>query len=334
MTDEQISTWAEEALKWIIGCSDLQLATTSLIIFNRLNQNKGQNVIQAIIRTVYYHLTQNNDSQCSEPRLLSQLVGESFIMLQNYIEGNEVLLFDYVFSFLDCRMFVESSLFEAKQLLFNCMNVERVRTKIVANTISIARPLIPRLETSKDAQKILDQLIKNMQENLELQIIIAPLKNNDPSLFPSAMDVNVIFAQADDPTLCKALSHYAFMLKTSSRSILNEIYGLSSDILSKIEQNENNRISLSKNQQIKLYKFVFWPSVRAKRLNFTELTKTGRWTTESDAIGGHRQYTSDGTASKSLLFSKMWVYGTQANWHGTATISYANVSNLQIQIDV
>lgn len=260
MTDEQISTWAEEALKWIIGCSDLQLATTSLIIFNRLNQNKGQNVIQAIIRTVYYHLTQNNDSQCSEPRLLSQLVGESFIMLQNYIEGNEVLLFDYVFSFLDCRMFVESSLFEAKQLLFNCMNVERVRTKIVANTISIARPLIPRLETSKDAQKILDQLIKNMQENLELQIIIAPLKNNDPSLFPSAMDVNVIFAQADDPTLCKALSHYAFMLKTSSRSILNEIYGLSSDILSKIEQNENNRISLSKIYQSALHYMTQCPN--------------------------------------------------------------------------
>ena len=260
MNDEQISTWAEEALKWIIGCSDIQLATTSLVIFNRLKQKKSQNVIQAIIRTVYYHLNQNSDSQCSELRLLSQLVAESFIMLQEYFEDNEVLLFDYVFSFLDCRLFVESSLFEAKELLFNCMSVERVRTKMIANKISIIRPLIPRLETSKDAQKIFDQMIKTIPENVEMQIIIAPLKSADPSLFPSAMDVNVIFARSDDSTLCKALSHYAFMLKTSSRTVLNEIFRLSAEILSQIQQNENNRISLSKIYQSALHYMTQCPN--------------------------------------------------------------------------
>lgn len=260
LKDEQVSIWAEEALKWIIGCSDLLLATTSLAIFNRLKQNKGPNVIQAIIRTVYYHLTMNVASQSSEPRLLNQLVSESFIMLTNYIEGNELLLYNYVFSFLDCRVFVESSLFEARELIRNCMNVEPVAAKIIANKISIARPLIPRLETSKDAQTVLNHMIKTMPESLELQVIIAPIKSVDPSLFPDAMDVTEMFTKADDSILCKALSHYAFMMKTSSRSVLNSIFDISAEILCKIQQNENNRMSLSKIYQNALHYITQCPN--------------------------------------------------------------------------
>ena len=150
-------------------------------------------------------------------------------------------------------MFVESSLFNAQDLMQKCLKVESVRTKFIANIISIARPLIPRLETSKDAQKLLNYIIKEMPDNLELQIIIAPIKSIDPSLFPDAMEVNVMFAQADDSVLCKALSHYAFMIKTSSRAVHNEIFDLSAEILSKIPQNENNRISLSKIYQSALH---------------------------------------------------------------------------------
>lgn len=78
-------------------------------------------------------------------------------------------------------------------------------------------------------------------------------------------------------------------------------------------------------KQFQIYKLVFWPSLKAKRLNISELTRTGAWKYESDKIGGLRAYTekdsSDDTASAKIRFSKVWVYGTKCNWHGKLNLN-------------
>ncbi|OHT07248.1 hypothetical protein TRFO_24655 [Tritrichomonas foetus] len=249
LSPEGIAYWGEESLKWVIGCSDLQLAATSFVIYNQINQPKGNIITNAIIRTVYYHLVHN----FCETKLLCQLVTESFILFLSCFEGNEHLIFNYASSFLDCRIFVETSLFDARMLFQKCIQIRELMNKVINNSVTIARPLIPRLETSKHAQRSMDELIKALPNNIELQIIIAPIKTVDPTLFPHASDVNVIFAQADDSTLCKALVHYSFLMKTSSRAVLNAIFELSAGILSRIPQNENNRMSLAKIYQNALH---------------------------------------------------------------------------------
>lgn len=80
------------------------------------------------------------------------------------------------------------------------------------------------------------------------------------------------------------------------------------------------KIQAQGNKDAQIYKLVFWPSLKAKRMNITELTRTGTWKYESDLIGGLRAYTqtdgTDETASASIRFSKLWVYGTICQWHG------------------
>lgn len=60
---------------------------------------------------------------------------------------------------------------------------------------------------------------------------------------------------------------------------------------------------------IDIYKIVYWPSVKAIRINASELESN--WNSESDQIGGQQQYTTDKTNIKSttILCSKIWVYG-------------------------
>ena len=77
-----------------------------------------------------------------------------------------------------------------------------------------------------------------------------------------------------------------------------------------------------KGQKYELYKLVYWPSLTAKRLNSTDFeSHEGTWYTQSDGIGGVRQYTAKDstkdTISSTLPFSKIWVYGTKCSWCGS-----------------
>ena len=257
MTKDGALFWGDEALKWVIGCSDIQLASRSFTIFNRIKQPHSESIINAIVRTIHYHLVnEQNDAALNSTvyqKSLCQLVSESFILLESYYEGNEQFIFNYTSSFLDCRIFVESSLYEARKLLQNCLSDRSLVNKAIMNVITIVRPLIPKLESSKDAQEIMNSIIKLLPNNFELQIIVAPIKFADPSLFSNAMDVNVLLTQANDSTLCKALMHYSFLMKTSSKKVINCIFDLSAIILTKITQNENNRMSLARIYQNALH---------------------------------------------------------------------------------
>lgn len=81
----------------------------------------------------------------------------------------------------------------------------------------------------------------------------------------------------------------------------------------------------SKGRKIEIYKLAYWVDFKAKRLNCTEFEKIGQWTTQSDLIGGLREYVNkndiDDLCSTQLRCSKIWVYGTQCSWHGKFIVS-------------
>ena len=66
---------------------------------------------------------------------------------------------------------------------------------------------------------------------------------------------------------------------------------------------------ISKNQMYSLYKIVYWPSIKAIRMNSSQIKgdSTG-WTSETDGIGGVQEY-KGGTFTMQLTCTKFWFYG-------------------------
>ena len=114
----------------------------------------------------------------------------------------------------------------------------------------------------------------------------------------------------------------------STKNTLNEDYVLlyMSEDLS--YRPHTVKISGKGGSQSKLYKFVYWPTLKAKRINLTEFSLTGDWRIESDLIGGIRLYNTQGgkeeTATKQIRCTKMWIYGTKCDWHKKFDLEIGN----------
>lgn len=80
------------------------------------------------------------------------------------------------------------------------------------------------------------------------------------------------------------------------------------------------------NNQFEIYKFAFYPSVKAIRINASDFRTSGNWEVESDKIGGTRAYSKGVGAKKSTSFagSKVWIYGTKDSAHGQMAVTFAN----------
>lgn len=79
-----------------------------------------------------------------------------------------------------------------------------------------------------------------------------------------------------------------------------------------------------------MFKFAFWPELKARRLNITDMDSTGDWVLESDEIGGIREYSTKQGSSKSLTIEapKLWVYGTPDPGHGRMRISFNTIDQV------
>lgn len=86
-----------------------------------------------------------------------------------------------------------------------------------------------------------------------------------------------------------------------------------------LEYGEHNIKILNKDNTYEMYKISYWPWIDAKRVNMSDFVKTGNWKTESDGIGGSRQFSDSigATATITIPCSKIWVYGSTADWYST-----------------
>ncbi|KAK8871731.1 hypothetical protein M9Y10_007471 [Tritrichomonas musculus] len=85
-------------------------------------------------------------------------------------------------------------------------------------------------------------------------------------------------------------------------------------------------------EKYELYKLVYWPSLKAKRINTTEFDQiNGNWHIESDNIGGVRKYCDQNQykdlnlIEKTVSFSKVWVYGSKSSWFEPMTVSIGEI---------
>jgi hypothetical protein len=251
---QSVTVWGNEALKWLFGCSSLEFAVRSFSIYNRILQPFDQTVVHAVVRTVCFHLENHAD----DPKHLGQLVSEAFRFFTKVKVENETLTFNFVCAFLDCRLFVEGALIDALEIVRQSAGMNEFRTGADNNTISMIRPVIRHLETKKEAQEILENMIRTFGDD-ELMMIVLPIKLHRPSLFPSCISQEDLFSRASLSVLCKSLVHYSMILKTSSTGVLNFIYLISIQIMERIID-ENNRASLSQIYQSALHSISKCPA--------------------------------------------------------------------------
>ncbi|KAK8895487.1 hypothetical protein M9Y10_023953 [Tritrichomonas musculus] len=254
ISEEYIEYWGSECLKWLFGCRNLRIARISLTIFNQILRPIEPLVITGICKSVSFHVSHSS----SDINNLTKLVGQAFFFYNAVFEKNNVFSFEFASSFLDCKIFVDSCLKEAAQLFLRSLSSNETNSRAWHVIIGIVRPLLNKLEKDKVNQQIVDLLIKTSQ-NAELMMIVAPIKIISPHLFTSSRyeDFEDLLNSVSDIVMCKSLVHYATMIETASTQLLNAIYQISTQIVSKVVKNENNRTSLAKIYKSALYNLWF-----------------------------------------------------------------------------
>jgi hypothetical protein len=229
--------WGNECLKWLLGCASLRLAYRSFIVYNELLQPIDSGVTAGIVRAVRFHVQQASEQ---EYQLVAQFVAQSFIFFGKSLKGNEQLALNFLAAFLDCRVFFEAILVSAQPIIAKCVEHHGLSVQNVVSPVSLVRPLISTLETNANAQRIVNEVIRQTRSE-ELTMLVAPIKKTRPELFPDATTA----AEATEATACQSLAHYSLMEMTASRAVLNNIFDISAGIV-EVTVNENNRLALAK----------------------------------------------------------------------------------------
>lgn len=275
--DDKLEAWGNEALKWVFGCKDIQLAITSFLIYNNIMKPFNKEIIHCVIRALSYHLekakdmivknkstyrlnsiydindgtvsgmsksrsksidcikssnikmsskeikaivkgandnqeiyddsssdsssdscTNTNYSMITEENMAAyenpdveliepfcNFLSETFVFMKkslDLVEGDEKdyfinMYFFIISSFLDCRMFVDSTLIEATPVIMEfverCFNHKEKSSKIDFNMIDkqliiqIIRPRLKDLWKNIESQQLLSQFINYLNNELE-----------------------------------------------------------------------------------------------------------------------------------------------------------------------
>jgi hypothetical protein len=238
-SEEYLEQWGTEALKWLLGSQSLRTAYRSLTVYNQIQRPMESLVVTGVCKAVAYHVVNSADDM----KTLTDLVGQAFTFYLAVFADNEQYAFSFASAFIDCKVFVDSCLSSAIQLFIKSLNAPRTSKQAWSVMIGIVRPLLSRLETDEPSQHIFQLLIQSSQSQ-ELMMIVAPIKESHPKLFPALPPLDTLLASVSETAMCKSLVHYAVMLDRASSSLLNSIFRISAFVLGRIV-NENNRRPLA-----------------------------------------------------------------------------------------
>ena len=255
LSEEDHVIWGNEALKWVFGGTDIREACDSLLVYNRILKPLNEKVAKGVVQAASYVLTNSTEA---DQKLITQFVLETFVFFSKTLKANSNIAFKYAACFLDCRVFQDNSLKEAIPIFMDGLKNPAIFSQTFVNPISMIRPLAPYLETSKQAQFVVNKAISILQSE-EIMMMVAPIKENFPHLFPDCPDVGTLLTMATETALCQALVHYSLLTSSASRQVLNSIFRISAIIVSRVV-NENNRGALAKLYQSALRALSRCPS--------------------------------------------------------------------------
>lgn len=252
-SDQYLTQWGTEAIKWLIGSMNIKFSLLSLIIFNQLLHPIEPLVITGVCKAVDFHINNSYD----DTKLL-QLVGEAIMFYTRLFDENPTFSYSFACAFLDCKIFVDTCLADAAGLFIKALSSDATKDEAWKQIISIIRPLINKIETDEQSQKFFELLIKKCGID-ELKMIVAPINDCHPNLFVNSTPADELLKVVSETNMCKALVHYATMTESASANLLNSIFKISAEIVKRIV-NENNRNPLAKIYKVALNHFQNCPN--------------------------------------------------------------------------
>ena len=229
---ENSEEWGNEALKWVVGSKSTRHVSVSLQVYNQIQKPALEPALLA--KVVLYHIDHS-------PTEVSDLIMESFVFFANNFTGNENFAADFLISFLESPIYCSAY----SGLLLKVLSSSVTGRKTWPMIIQMVKPMLGRLEGNESLARMFDLFIRT-SHNEELMLIIAPMKDLEPSLFPSSPDTNKLMTTVGESTMCKCLAHYANMINTVSVRLVNAIFRVATLILDKVPSHENNMTHLAK----------------------------------------------------------------------------------------
>jgi hypothetical protein len=150
---EAISAWADEAVRWAVGCSDIHLAYRSLAILRSLGVPiPSPSFLPLLAESIAYHLRRNAGIDS-----LSLFFGECLCYLNAHIEEPSVapFAFQVVSAVLHARRFNDSCLEAALPIVLYCADLPDLGAQGRGLLVNAFIPFMGRLETDAEVQKLM-----------------------------------------------------------------------------------------------------------------------------------------------------------------------------------
>lgn len=237
-SDDNITKWGTEALKWFFASNNLSRVILSLKIYNIMLRPVDETIIQGLIKTVHFNIKNNMDST-----LVYDLIQESLVFFLSIFEDHMEQSFGFASAFLDCPSIPRQYLSCVVDIFTKAVNNPLTRQKTWSYAVSIVRIMSNSFETNDQFLQILEDMIKFDSKN-EFMLVALPFKQTFGG-FASIKSIDEILKQSSQTHLCKAIDHYSLIIESASTVLSDSIFGLAASIL-EIAHNENICNSLKK----------------------------------------------------------------------------------------
>ena len=240
-----IEKWAQEAMRWVVGCNDIKLAYRSLVILNGIGETLEQDFELLLFEAVSYHLSQFQSEGSvfgsDESEDIIRFVAETFKTLNSHLDVPDLanLAFHYASSFIGCTTFEDNCLEKAFPIFLNCVSAEVLKTQAISVLVDAFYPFAKKLEVDKSSQETLLQIIQLIDAK-ELYLVAAvfylkplPFININKTL------EEILMMKFTVDQINKALWFFQAMLKTASRPLVDSILILTTKLILKFGKRLN-----------------------------------------------------------------------------------------------
>jgi hypothetical protein len=227
------TSWADEALRWVLACGDITPAYRSLVIFNALGGQIDSEMCAALARAVAFHVEHAREDA-------GPLIGEAFHLLERNLTDVRVAEFSFRFAaaFLRCPVFRAGCVSRAMPLFMAGTDNPFLGASARSVLVLAFLPFAPRLETDGEAQRTLLAVLQRT-DSPALRCVIAPFQRAalpfvelDP--YDEAAEATMSVAQVNT-----AVALLTAMAETASRQLADSVLAVATRLITERSRDVN-----------------------------------------------------------------------------------------------
>lgn len=215
-----IEEWALEAMRWVIGCKSIKIASASLVILNQIDFVPDNTTLTAFFRGIFRSVAYFLSNSTELDQFTSKYINDTFAYFSKFFDGNESLAFSYIHCFFEFVVIVDAYFDKMIPLFAKCRK-SPVTKDISENYLLLAiRPVFNELESDNKAKQIFNQLIDEHEDLIDFRLVRSLLKTPDEF----AVDIRDIELDIETKDFNRLLGHLSFMSLTASSDLMRRIF--------------------------------------------------------------------------------------------------------------